>query len=82
MPLIANENQWVPSEDAFEIETIINRTKSTKSENDSINMKLKALSDRNEFLEDCIAEMAMEVYADPTTEVADQTEPESSGELV
>lgn len=30
--------------------------------------QIQALSDRNEFLEDCIAEMAMEVYSDPEEE--------------
>lgn len=33
-----------------------------------LKIQIQALSDRNEFLEDCIAEMAMEVYSDPEEE--------------
>lgn len=37
------------------------------SENKSLKAQIKAISDRNDFIEDCIAEMATVVYADETT---------------
>lgn len=38
------------------------RVSELEAENKSLKAQLKALSDRGEFLEDCIAEMAMQVY--------------------
>ena len=37
--------------------------KSLESENDLLKQQIKAASDQNDFLEDCIAEMAGIVYA-------------------
>lgn len=34
-----------------------------KSENFMLKAQIQAMSDRNDFIEDCIAEMAMQVYA-------------------
>ena len=39
------------------------RLTSLESENDLLKQQLKAASDQNDFLEDCIAEMAGIVYA-------------------
>lgn len=38
------------------------RVSELEAENKSLKAQLKALGDRGEFLEDCIAEMAMQVY--------------------
>lgn len=40
-----------------------NRIESLESENNLLKQQLKAASDQNDFLEDCIAEMAGIVYA-------------------
>ena len=39
------------------------RVTTLESENDLLKQQLKAASDQNDFLEDCIAEMAAIVYA-------------------
>nr|DAZ00864.1 MAG TPA: JAKMIP CC3 domain [Caudoviricetes sp.] len=43
--------------------TIDERVTTLESENDLLKQQLKAASDQNDFLEDCIAEMAEIVYA-------------------
>ena len=43
--------------------TIDERVTTLESENDLLKQQLKAASDQNDFLEDCIAEMAGIVYA-------------------
>ena len=43
--------------------TIDERVTTLESENDLLKKQLKAASDQNDFLEDCIAEMAGIVYA-------------------
>lgn len=43
--------------------TIYERVATLESENDLLKQQLKAASDQNDFLEDCIAEMAGIVYA-------------------
>lgn len=43
--------------------TIDERVTTLESENDLLEQQLKAASDQNDFLEDCIAEMAGIVYA-------------------
>lgn len=43
--------------------TIDERVTTLESENDLLKQQVKAASDQNEFLEDCIAEMAAIVYA-------------------
>ena len=43
--------------------TIGDRVTNLESENDLLKQQLKAASDQNDFLEDCIAEMAAIVYA-------------------
>lgn len=43
--------------------TINERVTTLESENDLLKQQLKAASDQNDFLEDCIAEMAEIVYA-------------------
>lgn len=43
--------------------TIDERVATLESENDLLKQQVKAASDQNDFLEDCIAEMAEIVYA-------------------
>lgn len=43
--------------------TIDERVTTLESENDLLKQQIKAASDQNDFLEDCIAEMAGIVYA-------------------
>lgn len=43
--------------------TIDERVTTLESDNDLLKQQLKAASDQNDFLEDCIAEMAAIVYA-------------------
>jgi hypothetical protein len=43
--------------------TIEDRVTTLESENDLLKQQLKAASDQNDFLEDCVAEMAQIVYA-------------------
>lgn len=43
--------------------TIEERVTALESENDLLKQQIKAASDQNDFLEDCIAEMAGIVYA-------------------
>ena len=43
--------------------TIEDRVTTLESENDLLKQQIKAASDQNDFLEDCIAEMAGIVYA-------------------
>lgn len=43
--------------------TIDERVTTLESENDLLKQQLKAASDQNDFLEDCVAEMAQIVYA-------------------
>lgn len=43
--------------------TIDERVTTLESENDLLKQQLKAASDQNDFLEDCVAEMARIVYA-------------------
>ena len=43
--------------------TIDERVTALESENDLLKQQIKAASDQNDFLEDCIAEMAGIVYA-------------------
>ena len=43
--------------------TLGDRVTTLESDNDLLKQQLKAASDQNEFLEDCIAEMAAIVYA-------------------
>ena len=43
--------------------TIDERVATLESENDLLKQQIKAASDQNDFLEDCIAEMAGIVYA-------------------
>ena len=51
----ANQPEQVPS--------ISEEVESLKSENFMLKAQIQAMSDRNDFIEDCIAEMAMQVYA-------------------
>lgn len=51
----ANQPEPVPS--------IPEEVEALKNENFLLKAQIQAMSDRNDFIEDCIAEMAMQVYA-------------------
>ena len=51
----ANQPEQVP--------TLLDEVESLKNENFMLKAQIQAMSDRNDFIEDCIAEMAMQVYA-------------------
>lgn len=55
--LVASGLATVPSP------TIDERVTTLEADNDLLNQQLKAASDQNDFLEDCVAEMVQIVYA-------------------
>lgn len=46
-----------------QVPSISEEVESLKNENFMLKAQIQAMSDRNDFIEDCIAEMAMQVYA-------------------